>query len=175
MITLEQLLASRDARAAFQHQLLEAHPGQTLVCITVQLPGSEKRNALSLAIGNAGYKALLERFNGVVSQSEVKDLETGYEAYFLVSPGALDAKRITCALEESHPLGRLMDIDVIGPEGPVSRGDIGLPPRKCLLCEKEVRFCMRAKSHSTEELTAKIQQMVNDYTYGIQKTDSGRN
>ena len=172
-VTLEQLLKSRDNRAKHQKDLLDSYPGRSLLCMTVQLPGPEKRNRTSLAIALAGVEAVRNAFTP--EYEELRDLETGYEAYFLVSPGALDAKRITCALEGSHPLGRLMDIDVIGPEGPVSRGDIGLPPRKCLLCEKEVRFCMRAKSHSTEELTAKIQQMVNDYTYGIQKTDSGRN
>ena len=163
MISLEQLLASRDARASFQQELLEAHAGHTLVCLTVQLPGSVKRNAASLIIGGAGVAALLDRFRDAVSLAQVKDLETGYEAYFLVSTAAADAKRMCCELEEEHPLGRLMDIDVIGPKGPVSRGDIGLEPRKCLLCDREVRFCMRAKSHSTEELLAKINQMVNNY------------
>ena len=164
MITLEQLLASRDARAAFQHQLLEAHPGQTLVCLTVQLPGSEKRNALSLAIGNAGYKALLERFNGVVSQSEVKDLETGYEAYLMVPLPPQMVKRICCEIEDTHPLGRLMDIDVPG----LDRASIGLPPRKCLLCDNEVRYCMRARTHSSEELLVRIDEMIQTYlTNGI--------
>ena len=163
MISLEQLLASRDARAAFQRDLLEAHPGLTLVCLTVQLPGSVKRNAASLLIGGAGLAALLDRFQGAVSYAQVKDLETGYEAYLLVSQSPADAKHITCALEEEHPLGRLMDIDVIGPEGPVSREDLGLETRKCLLCSREARFCMRAKSHSTDELLARINQMVKNY------------
>lgn len=167
MISLEQLLASRDARASFQQELLGTHPGLTLVCLTVQLPGFQKRNATSLIIGGAGVAALLDRLEDAVSYVQVKDLETGYEAYFLVPIAAADAKRICCALEEEHPLGRLMDIDVIGPRGAVSRGDIGLAPRKCLLCDREVRFCMRAKSHSTEELLAKIQEMVNNYVLCI--------
>lgn len=164
MITLEQLLASRDARVSLQHRLLESHPELTLVCLTVQLPGSEKRNADSLVIGGAGLAAVLERFGSAVSHVQVRDLPTGYEAYFLVSMGAQEAKRLACRIEDEHPLGRLMDIDVVGADGPLSRQDIGLPARKCLLCGNDVRFCMRAKSHSTEELLAKIQQMVNNYT-----------
>ena len=163
MISLEQLLASRDARASFQQQLLQARPGHTLVCLTVQLPGSEKRNAESLIIGAAGLAAVLDHFGEAVSLTRVKDLPTGYEAYFLVSTGPREAKRLSCEVEDSHPLGRLMDIDVIGPEGPLSRRDIGLEPRKCLLCGNEARFCMRAGSHSTQELLAKINQMVHNY------------
>ena len=157
MVTLEQLLLSRDERAALQQRLLDEHPGCTLVCFTVQLPGPEKRNPLSLSIAGAGLKALQELFGEAV---KVLDLETGYEAYFLVRRPALETKRLCCALEESHPLGRLLDIDVIGPEGPVSRTDVGFQARKCLLCDQPARFCMRAHTHTTEELLHKIEQML---------------
>ncbi len=166
MVTLEQLLASRDARAAFQRNLLEAYPACTLVCLTVQLPGPEKRNATSLAIGAAGLEALQRCFEGVTESCEVRDLETGYEAYFLVRMDALEAKRLCCHLEETHPLGRLMDIDVFDgtvPLSPISRQSVGLSPRKCLLCNREARWCMRARTHSTEELLLKIGEMVADY------------
>ena len=161
MIQLGQLLLSRDTRVAFQHELLESHPGCTLVCLTVQLPGAEKRTADSLTIARAGVEALSARFPGCLVTE--KDLETGYEAYFLVSMEAADAKRETCALEQSHPLGRLMDIDVIGPNGAISREEIGLEPRRCLLCENEVRYCMRARNHTVRELLDRIHQMVNQY------------
>lgn len=161
MVSLEQLLLSRDARVAFQQDWLKKHPGHVLVSLTVQLPGPEKRNAVSLAIGRAGRKVLEERFPGCFVSE--KDLETGYEAYFSVPATPLDVKRITCEVEESHPLGRLMDIDVVGADGPVPREAVGLEPRRCLLCGNEVRYCMRARNHSTDELLARIRQMVNNY------------
>ena len=157
MITLEQLLQSRDERAALQQRLLAEHPGCTLVCFTVQLPGSEKRNALSLSIAEAGLKALQEFFGEAL---QTRDLETGFEAYFLVPLQAKEVKRQCCELEERHPLGRLMDIDVIGPEGPVSRTEVGFQARKCLLCDQPARVCMRARTHTSEELLRRIEQMV---------------
>ena len=166
MVTLEQLLASRDARAAFQRELLEAYPACTLVCLTVQLPGPEKRNATSLTIGDAGLKALRQCFEGLTDCCEVRDLETGYEAYFLVRMDALEAKRLCCQLEATHPLGRLMDIDVFDgsvPLSPISRQAVGLSPRKCLLCNREARWCMRARTHGTGELLLKIGEMMVDY------------
>lgn len=161
MVSLEQLLLSRDARVAFQQDWLKKHPGHVLVSLTVQLPGPEKRNAVSLAIGRAGRKVLVERFPGCFVSE--KDLETGYEAFFSVPSSPLEVKRITCEVEESHPLGRLMDIDVVGGEGPVPREAVGREPRRCLLCGNEVRYCMRARNHSTDELLARIRQMVNNY------------
>lgn len=196
MITLEQLLESRDRRAAHQRQLLDAHPGRVLLCLTVQLPGSVKRNQLSLAIARAGVEAVREAFKP--EYEELMDLETGYEGYFLVPMDPLEAKRRACQLEDTHPLGRLMDLDVLvsavsarpaafekGMEicsasakkyadataehtstpciEAIGREDIGLEPRRCLLCAQPARVCMRAHTHSREELLAKIEEMVKSY------------
>ena len=49
------------------------------------------------------------------------------------------------------------------PTEAISREDIGLEPRRCLLCGNEVRYCMRAHTHTQEELLAKIEEMVNFY------------
>jgi len=171
MVSLDQLLLSRDHRVAFQQDWLRKHPGCALVTLTVQLPGPEKRNELSLTIGKAGLEALQQRFPGCLVAE--KDLETGYEAYFSVGEEALSVKNLCCEVEESHPLGRLMDIDVLGADGPVSRQAVGREPRRCLLCGNEVRYCMRAKTHTREELLARIRQMVNEYPYAIQKTNPG--
>ena len=166
-VTLEQLLQSRDNRAKHQKDLLESHPGRSLLCLTVQLPGPEKRNETSLAIAKAGVTAVRETFEPEFE--ELRDLETGYEAYFLVSLSGEDAKRSACHIEDTHPLGRLMDLDVVemadltGHLLPISRESLGLKPRKCLLCDNEVRYCMRAKTHSKEELLSRIEQMLKEY------------
>ena len=163
MITLEQLLASRDARAAHQQALLTAFPGHTLICLTVQFPGPVKRSASTLVVGGAGLAALLDKFGSVVRHAQVRDLETGYEAYLVVPLPALLVKKTCCQLEDTHPLGRLMDMDVLESGHLLDRASVGLPPRRCLLCEEPARYCMRARTHNTEELLEKIEQMVADF------------
>ena len=156
-ITLEQLLESRDNRAEHQKDLLGCYPGKSLLCLTVQLPGPEKRNALSLAIAHAGVEAVRKAFP--LAYEELRDLETGYEGYFVVPIPPQEAKRLACQIEDTHPLGRLMDLDVPG----FDRASIGLAPRRCLLCGNEVRYCMRAHIHSREELLNRMEQMVQTY------------
>ena len=96
--------------------------------------------------------------------TRARDLVTGYEAYLITDLPALEAKRVTCDIEDSHPLGRLFDIDVMGADGmPISRQEVGGEPRRCLLCEHESRWCMRNHSHSQEELMSHIEKLVNDY------------
>ena len=61
-------------------------------------------------------------------------------------------KRAALELEERHPLGRLADFDVLSAGGtPLSRADLGLPPRRCFLCGEEAALCRRRFSHSLAE------------------------
>ena len=163
-ITLDALLQSRDNRHALQQQLLQQHPGSTLVCLTVVMPGSVKRNLYSVVTAQAALTALLDRLGEHVQATHARDLTTGYEAYLISDLPALDVKRVTCDIEDSHPLGRLFDIDVMDNDGtPISRQAVGGEPRRCLLCHHEARWCMRNHSHTLQELNAHIQQMIDDY------------
>ena len=163
-ITLDALLHSRDERHALQQQLIQQHPGGTLLCLTVVMPGSVKRNLYSVVTAQAALTALLDRLGEHIKATRARDLATGYEAYLITDLPALEAKRVTCDIEDSHPLGRLFDIDVMGADGaPIGRQAVGGEPRRCLLCDHESRWCMRNHSHSQEELKARIQQLVDDY------------
>ena len=153
-ITLEQLLGALDARYARQLSLTEAWPDKTLVCLTVVLPGPVKRDARSLKVAAAAVEAVREVL--APANKELRDLETGYEGYFLVDGPLLDVKKACCEIENEHPYGRLMDLDVLERVGdtvvPVSRDRVGESPRPCLLCSRPARECMRAHTHTPEEI-----------------------
>lgn len=171
-ITLHELLTSRDARHATQQKLLAEHPGKTLVCLTVVMPGSVKRNHQSLTAAHAAVEAMRKAFDHEEGCLTERDLETGYEAYLVTPLPLLEAKRIAVNIEDTHPLGRLFDIDIIDTDGvPVSRDAIGEKPRRCLVCDNEARFCMRKRWHTQEEIWAKINQMVDAYTESTSSHD----
>ena len=164
-ITLAQLLESRDERQLRQIQLTHRFPGRQLICLTVVLPGPVKRDARSLKVAEAGVAAVRSLFTPVYE--DLRDLETGFEGYFVVDGELLDVKKACCGIENNHPYGRLMDLDVLEPVGegvmPVSRDRVGEPPRRCLVCDRPARECMRAHTHTTAELLCKIEQMVADF------------
>lgn len=196
-ITLDELLASRDARHAMQQKLMVEHSGKTLVCLTVVMPGSVKRNLQSLTVAHAAVEAMRKAFGMKSEERRVKntdelmrsdelipetelltnelktndegclierDLNTGYEAYLITMLPLLEAKRVAVEIEDTHPLGRLFDIDVIDKQGiPVSRDRVGGQPRRCLVCDHEARYCMRMRWHTQEEIWARIKQMTDDY------------
>ena len=163
-ITLDMLLASRDHRVGMQHTLREKYPNLTLVCLTVIMPGNVKRNLSSLIVSQAAINVLLGRLEGNIVDVVTRDLATGYEAYVVTSLTLRDAKLIACDIEDTHELGRLMDIDVLDGDGiPVKRETVGSQPRRCLLCDNESRYCMRNRTHTPQELNAKIKNMVDAY------------
>ena len=169
-ITLDQLLRARDRRQLRQQELLAiaaAHDGHavaTLMCLTVVMPGAEKRNNLSLTVARAAVDALLDALLGHLAFHETADLPTGFEAYFLVTLPPVEAKLLACRIEREHPLGRLFDIDVIAPNGvPVERQSVGQPPRKCLLCDNDARVCMRVHTHTQQQLLRHIRTLVSQY------------
>ena len=181
-ITLDELLASRDARHAMQQKLMAEHSGKTLVCLTVVMPGSVKRNQQSLIVARAAVEAMRKAYNisdDLLPETELLtnelkneareclvecDLNTGYEAYLITPLPLLEAKRVAVDIEDTHQLGRLFDIDVIDAQGiPVSRDRVGGQPRRCLVCDHEARYCMRMRWHTQEEIWARIKQMTDDY------------
>ena len=185
-ITLDQLLQARDDRYAKQVALTQAWPDRTLVCLTIVLPGPVKRDARSLTVASDALPAIREALKP--TYEELRDLPTGYEAYFLVDAPLLEVKRICCSIENTHPFGRLMDLDVLEPVTdplgapastpapgaapsavasaapvaviPVSRDRVGEQPRRCLLCDRPARECMRAHTHTPAEISAAIDRLL---------------
>lgn len=163
-ITLDQLLRSREERWHRQMMFVRDYPSLTLVCLTVIMPGAVKRNEASLLVAHAAQEAMQQAFNETIRHQEVHDLETGYEAYLLTTLPLEEAKRTACRIEDTHPLGRLFDIDVIDRNAaPVPRAAVGEPARRCLLCDHEARYCMRNHTHMQEELQERIRRMIEEY------------
>lgn len=75
-----------------------------------------------------------------------------------------DFKRKLVRLEEEHPVGRLVDLDFFAdPERSVGRSDLGLPPRRCLVCAEDARICTRSGKHSLAEIEARSEAILLDF------------
>ncbi len=161
-ITLEQLLESRDKRAEFQTILLRGY-STPLVSFTVNMPGKVKKNHRSQAVFEAGVAAIREALAGNILYYKLLDNLTGPEGYFAVDLPVEQLKSKMCAIEDTHPLGRLMDIDVLSAPGQhVSRTTLGQSPRKCLVCGGMAAACTRSRAHPVEQLIAAIDKLLEE-------------
>ncbi len=165
-ITLEQLLDSREARAARQKKLVEIFEAP-IVSFTVNMPGACKRMPMSCRVFETGFAALLEKLSEGKRKIVFKEtylLDTGYEALLAVKLDERILKECMLEIEDAHPMGRLFDFDVIGLDGcNISREMMGYPKRKCLLCEDEAHACGRSRKHSIDALMEKIKAIAKAY------------
>lgn len=158
-VTLKELLDAREARAAHQWELMRQYPRCSLISMTLNIPGPVKDSEKYRKALVAGLSELKAQMANVVYE-EVRWLKTGSEAFLLVNEPVLDVKKKAVTVEEQSPIGRLLDIDVIGKYGPVSREKVGGKPRKCLICDEDAKVCARMQKHSIEELLEKIDEML---------------
>ena len=157
-IFLEDVLRNRDERVLRQRRLLNAFPGCALVSLTVNIPGPVKWTPETECVFSAGYSALLEALDkaGVfpVHSTRLRQ-DTGQEAFLLVSMKAEALKHLCCQVEQAAPWGRLLDLDVLDPEGElISRTALGEPSRGCLVCGAPGPGCASRRLHSLSELLA---------------------
>lgn len=163
-ISLSQLLASRDERQKKERELTKRFPDKTLMVFTVVVPGDIKRDRRSLTVAEAGMNAIKKSFGQDIVHTFTYDLETGFEAFFIIGCKCDEAKLMACEIENTHTLGRLMDIDVFDDAcRPISRQTVKKEQRKCLICENDSRVCMRLRNHTLEELSGKIDTLINSY------------
>lgn len=153
--TITEILDARERRVQRQQALLEEY-GMTLLCFTLNIPGPDKTTELAekgFALGNR----LLHK---VIPQEKCRHFEqrctaAGWESFYAVDMPAQELKRITAALEDKTPAGRVFDMDVLTPSGEkVQRQQLWLPPRKCLLCDQSAAVCGRSRAHSVGQLVA---------------------
>ncbi len=157
-IGLPFMLARREARAYEQKLLLTKH-NLPLVSFCMNIPGPIKTNELIRRAFDIGEILLLEALRHVGAEilgaSEVHE-DTGDELLLAVKgvePEIL--KDIAVNIEQSSPVGRLFDIDVIDADGrKLSRKEF----RTCLICGKQAQDCARSRTHTVQEL----QQAVDD-------------
>ena len=166
-ITLEEVLDARENRAAVQQNILREFPDGALISFTMNIPGMYKNYSLvtmAFEEGIARLESQLSRVGATILYRRKELANTGCEWYCMVNMQALHLKKLTVALEDGHPLGRLFDMDVLDIHGSAVRGtQAGRKERTCLICESPVWACSRNRTHSAEELAVRTAEMLLAY------------
>ena len=158
-ISLQDILDARENRARRQAALLSIHSG-ALICFTMNIAGPVKHSPLIEAGFRLGQQRLKRCF---ARQYEEEHLApTGCEYYCIVAGDPEAVKRQTAQMEDSTPAGRLFDMDALTARGKISREQVGLAPRKCLLCDGDARICGRSRAHSVQALQAETTRLLRE-------------
>ncbi|GAA0179632.1 citrate lyase holo-[acyl-carrier protein] synthase [Clostridium sediminicola] len=163
---LYKILQSRELRWKNQKDFIKKF-NCSLVSFTLNIPGDQKDSPLYKQAHKEGLKILTDSIhekNLEILNKKVEYKDTGAEAYISVQSDAYKLKALTVNIEESTPLGRLYDFDVIDKNlNILSRKELGFRERRCFICKCAANVCRRKRTHSIEELTNYIDKLVNDY------------
>lgn len=151
---LTEILQARENRAAKQQMLLAQYK-KPLLCFTMNIPGPKKLDrdvAIGFFVGTRLLKDALSPYP--VLHREEHRLITGCEGYYAVDLPAKELKALAVEIEDTDPIGRLFDLDVLDTDGrKLTREELGHPRRKCLLCDADAFVCASTRAHKLEELT----------------------
>jgi holo-ACP synthase/triphosphoribosyl-dephospho-CoA synthase len=99
-----------------------------------------------------------------VRRIEITEEVTGFEAVYVVDMDPLDLKAAAAAIEDGHGLGRLFDMDVIGPDFcKLDRETVGGGSRNCIVCGAPGRGCASRRLHSVQQLQEATGQILRTW------------
>ena len=165
-VSVMEILAARDIRAATQKRLLDQFR-KPLICFTMNIAGPIKYSDAILEGFRLGKRLLEARLNPLHFEESISG--TGCEAFYVADLPAAELKWICVMIEDSQPLCRLFDMDVLDIDGrKLSRDELGLPGRTCLLCDQPAHQCSSRRTHTVDQLqeeTARLLIQANNKAF----------
>lgn len=159
-VTLDQMLRAREDRVHTQQALLCTH-GCPLICFTMNIAGPVKISPLIQRGFRAGLAALEQQIpKADILEQRIDISPTGCQAFLSVAQDAGKLKELCTAIEESSPLGRLFDMDVLDQNGKkLSRPK----QRSCIVCGAPGHACAAGRLHTVEQLQTATRQILQDH------------
>lgn len=165
-VSLDELLAAKDRRTLRQADMLE-HYQQPVISLTLVSPGEIKdslrcRNTMGVVLQMCDQ--LLWENRRQVLDRQVLWLPTGPEVLWCVAHPAAEIKAHCADLEQTHPLGRLWDLDVIClQQGHVGRQLLEANLKRCLICDAPTHACSRSRTSPVEQVVSRVEKTIDDW------------
>lgn len=159
---LEEILEEKEWRAAAQQRLLGRYRLPVLA-MTLNLPGPYKQFPLAWQSFARCLEEVREQLPAHPLVVEQTQGVAGSAAFLVVDMPPLALKERMTQLEEAHPMGRLLDLDVLTLEGKLSREDLNRSPRRCFVCDQPAALCARSQRHPLAEVVAHSVAMMRSY------------
>ncbi len=154
-----ELLDAREERVRNQKKLLKEF-SSPLICFTMNIAGPVKISRGIKRAFDYGVAELDRMLYGQILFKKTEYLKSGPVAYFSVNSSASFIKKVCINIEDSCPLGRLFDMDVIDVQG----NKLERPfQRRCIICNKEGRSCAAGRLHSVMELQKVTKNIIENH------------
>lgn len=172
-VHVEDMADARERRALAQWELLGRYDYSVpVLSFTMNIAGAIKNSDLIRRGFEEGLSYLEGQLRGraisVLYRAKICE-HTGNEALLAVDTDGLTLKKIAAKIEDSHPLGRLFDMDVIiarnGMPNKIDRSEMGEDERLCLICGAPVRECAARRIHPAQQLYDKTNYILEHHFF----------
>lgn len=154
-----KFLAAREARQELLSRALGAGRPATLF-VSLNLPGPDKSPPGATGLFRRGSAQIADTFRGSLLVTADCD-HLGHFALRVLDADPLAVKRLCIGIEDSHPAARLLDLDVYASETvQIGRASLGLPARRCLVCDQPAVDCIRTQRHPYAEVIGKVHALL---------------
>lgn len=173
-VSLMQILNAREARVLRQQDWIRRFQ-VPVISFSMNIPGPVKHSPLISRAFFCGCTELDQNLpSDRVVQREIFEAVTGCEALYAVDMDPLALKEITTKIEDSHGLGRLFDLDVIGLDlRKIDRESVGGGSRNCIVCGAPGKICASRRIHSVTLLQDAVRSIMTNYFSDIDSLQIG--
>lgn len=166
MNKLDKILTSREERIL---NIKKTNCEKIIISIKANIPGENKNIKESYVLLRI-FKKIIDKEFYVLKETFFESYDGPYYLLVIDNNNEKKVKQMMIELEESHQLGRFIDLDVYGKnKNNISRQIINYPKRKCMLCDNDAFYCIRLKKHSYLEIISHISLSVEEYLVWIIK------
>ncbi|PVX49404.1 holo-ACP synthase/triphosphoribosyl-dephospho-CoA synthase [Balneicella halophila] len=168
---LTNILKDREERFALRNSLAER--GLASISLNFNIPGYPKSSEILKNAFNCVQNDLLRflvahRIHKIPNTQHYHHSDNGN--FFLQGVAYVfedeQVKKFLEDFEQTHPLERLLDVDLMNSEGEmISSGK----DKKCFLCDHPAKKCMKEKRHSFEEYNNYVNEHTQNYLATIKK------
>ncbi len=173
MKALDRVLSGREARARLQKHIFNS--AALVMQVSLNIPGYPKELSGSRTLVDVVGFRLSEKIRnnpGQILSWWMLENGAGPALLFAVQGVVPEkVKKEAMVLEETPSWGAVLDIDVLLPEGALSRASFGFPPRRCFLCGHPAKECARTGRHGIQELREAAERFL---LQGLEETGSSR-
>ncbi len=130
---------------------------QCVILIKVNYPGNQKLNAFTFFVFHEAIRTLDMTLDDITYSIE------GPVGVKVSNENPMVLKERFVSFEDTHPLGRLIDCDVLTVNGMMSRSDLKDSLRPCFICDQAAHVCIVSKKHTMKAVKQAFHQRVLAY------------
>ncbi len=130
-----------------------------IVTIKANICGNDKNIEEANIVLNYFIKKVLKKFD-VISYEKVNSYDGDFYLVEL-NESNYNAVKIKLVEIESLGIGRFVDLDLFkNGEKSITRTELGLPKRRCIICDGEYNTCLREKRHTLDEVLKSSKEQI---------------